>query len=683
MKIKQSDKNNPQKIKINFTRILKDTSLFKDSSKIQYALRKGIISTKNYDTQRIRKKLNLKTSGHHSSIQLKSEKRDLPLEIFNILEKSEKKSDKLNKSYRSLKRQNNQFISYWNYTKKILKKLELKKLAKNEQGKKDENNYYKKIKKKFNFSERDKIEMDLEKKITQNIFKTNPLIMNNNNDMYLYCWNETEHSPNKSINDSELKCSKYLNKTKDFLEYMEIKSDKSLDGYIQRKKLKESNYMKNHSRKMEEEKNKFYLEQKKSEKKEISQSKKMIKKTNKLLKKLDKNKNYLEDPNYFTFNKKNNIKCITPYRNLGNKDMSKSARTDVFTDKKSNCINKDKYDKVEILKLKKNKLSKQLNSLTHEANNKKSKKIKKLKMNNLISKYDKYYDELYSKENNSTTSINLFNSKISNSQINNSTKTIFFKKSNSKALPSIKKYFPFYGFTNSSNSNSFIFQPVTIEENKIKNSDIIDTINKENIINNNISNEIDNSDNNIINVDENNKNIIQEIHNENKTETTIINTNTNTNNNVHNEANKNSNEEIIISINTSINNDNEKENEKKEEEKNIQKIKISDLYDELKGLKKLNKKNLNEIETYIKEKNIEYKKKKNTINIIKDLKLVLDDIDINKIARDYFSFKCKENNKIKKFKKINTILKNLDVKYLKDLYRFKTKYGKNGYKINF
>ena len=104
-----------------------------------------------------------------------------------------------------------------------------------------------------------------------------------------------------------------------------------------------------------------------------------------------------------------------------------------------------------ILSSKKDKLSKQLNSLYHESNNKKCKRIRRLKINNLISKYDKYYDESYSKDNNSTMNLNLYNSKISTSQINNnSTHTIFFRKNNSKALPSIKKYFPFYGFTKSS-----------------------------------------------------------------------------------------------------------------------------------------------------------------------------------------------------------------------------------------
>ena len=681
MKIKQSEKNKPHKIKINFTRILKDTSIFKDPTKIQLALRKGTISTKNYDMQRIRKKLNLKQNSHYSSIELKSGKRDLPFEIFNILEKSEEKFDKLNKSYISLKQQNNQFISYWHYTKKILDKLEITKLIKDEQEKNNESDYYKKISKQFNFSERDKIEMDLEKKITKKIFKPNPLMIKNNNDLYYYFLNEAQQSPNKSVNDSELNSSKYLNKVKDFLEYLEIKSDKSLDEYAQRLKLNENNFMRNQGKEIEEEKNSLDIEP-------ISKTKKMIKDTNKLLKKLGKNKNYLEDPNYFTYSSKSNTKCITPYRKLENKDMIKSAKTDVFTDEKNNCISKDKYDKIDLLKLKKNKLYKQLNSITHESNNKKSKRIKKLKMNNLKSKYDKYYDELYSKDNISTTNINLFNSEISNSQNNNNNtkaKTIFFKKSKSKALPSIKKYFPFYGFTNSSNSNSIILKPVTIETNKIKENDKTDTSNKENNINNNknISKEIDISNNNTISEIESNinkKNHNKEVNHLNNTETTNIN---NISNIFEKEENKNSQEEIDININTSNNDKDENEIEKNEKEKISKKINISELYEKVKGLKKLSNIKLNLIDTYIKEHNIGYKTKKNIINIIKDAKLLVDDVDINQIGRDYFSIKCKENNKIKKFKKISAVLKNLDAKYLKELYRFKSTYGKNDYKINF
>lgn len=663
MKSKQPDKNKPYNIKINFTRILKDNSIFKDPSKIHHALRKGSISTKNFDIERLRKKINFKKSSHYDSIEFKGEKRQLPFEIFNILEKGEKNYDKINKSYTSLKQQNEQFKSYWNYTKKILDKLEKKKLIKKELEKNDENNDYNKISKMYDFSERDKIEMDLEKKISQKIFKSNPLIINNNSDMYFYFLNETKQSPNKSLNALEQNSSKYLNKVKDFLEYMKIKSDNSLDEYNKSLKLKSCRFIRNQNKKMEEEKNRIYCEQKKKDKMEISETKRMIINTSHLLHELDKNKNYLEDPNYFTFYKKNNIKCLTPCKKAGNKSMNKSSRSDFFIDEKNNFINKNKYDTLRILTSKKNKLSKQLHSIYHESNNKKSKRIRKLKINNLISKYDKYCDESYSKDNNSTTNLNLYNSKISTSQINNnSTHTIFFRKKNSKILPSIKKYFPIHGFTKSSNSNSIVLQPVTIEANKIKESDIISVTNKESILNNNnniLNSEIDNS-NNIISDNENNKKINQEIDKINNNEKNIINTDSNINKEINN------NKEI------SNNNFIKKENEKK--------IKISDLYDELKNLKKLNNEELKEIDTYINQKDIAYKKKKDTVNILKDAQLVIDDFDINPIAKNYFSIKCKENRNIKKFKKINLKMKNLDAKYLKELCHFKVKYGRNDHK---
>ena len=656
MKSKQPDKNNPHKIKINFTRILKDTSIFKDPSKIHHALSKGAISTKNFDMERLRKKINLKKSSHYDSIELKPDKKELPFELFNILEKSEKNYDKINKSYISLKQQNKQFMSHWHYTKKILDKLEKKKLIQKELEKNDENNDYKKISKMYDFSERDKIEMDLEKKISQKIFKSNPLIINNNSDLYLYFMNEAQQSPNKSVNPLEQNSSKYLNKVKDFLEYMKIKSDKSLDEFNKTIKMKSCRFIRNKDKKIEEEKNRIYFEQKEKDKKQISETKRMIINTSHLLQELDKNKNYLEDPNYFTFYKKNNIKCLTPCRKTGNKSMNKSSRSDFFIDEKNNFINKNKYDTLRILSSKKDKLSKQLNSLYHESNNKKCKRIRRLKINNLISKYDKYYDESYSKDNNSTMNLNLYNSKISTSQINNnSTHTIFFRKNNSKALHSIKKYFPFYGFTKSSNSNSIAFQPVTIEANKRKESDILSITNKESILNNNNNNnfnsEIDNSNVNIISENENNKNINQEIDNINNNEIKIINTNSNINKDINN------NEEIYD-----------------------KKIKISDLYDEVKNLKNLNNEELKEIDTYINQKDIAYKKKKDTVNILKDAQLVIDEFDINPIARNYFSIKCKENSKIKKFKKINLKMKNLDAKYLKELCHFKAKYGRNDYK---
>ena len=690
-------KNSLNKTNINFSKILKDSCLFKDPTLIKKALKKGTISTKNYNLKKLKKKLNFQNSN-----ELEGE-REIPYELLTILEKRQKKYKRINNLYKSIKKENDTFLSYWHYTKKIKEKAEKRKMLNEELEKNEENNDYKTMKKIYDFSNKDKIEMDLQKKFATKIFKSNPLIINENSEMYFYFLNEAYNSPNKSVNFKDQSSSKYLVKVKDYLEYKEILSDKSLDDYNKRIKLMNCSFTKNQDKKIKEEKKKILLEQHKNDINEMSESKIMIKKTNSLLKQLERNKDYLENPSYFTLYRKNDIKCFTPSRRLENKSMDKSSRSDFFINNKSHIVNKDKYDTMRILKLKKIDLSKQLNSLMSDSTKRKSKRIKKLRINNISPIYDKNNNESYSKDNNSTLNINFYNSMISSKQNNNSnTNSIFFRKNNKKFLPSIKKYFPFYGFTNSSNSNSIIIQQKIPEEKKIKENENIDITTK---VNNNINNsnielynkitnvhdEINNKDvnnnirlnieyninseikNDLSNNRENNK-IHKNINNYIDKTDTEINIPKNIDNNVKDVTNNNN---IIIDIQnkkSNIINNKEKIKDKK--------IIISDLYEGIKYFKKLNDSELKDIDTYINQKGIEYKRNKDTINLIKEAQITIEQLDINKIAKQYIEAKNKGYNKIKNIKKMNKKLKKLDRKYIQDICEFNIKYGKKDYKFN-
>ena len=309
---------------------------------------------------------------------------------------------------------------------------------------------------------------------------------------------------------------------------------------------------------------------------------------------------------------------------------------------------------------------------------------------------DKYNsNESYSKDNNSTMNLNFYNSQISNNY-NNSTKTIFLNKNlNKKILPSIKKYFPFNlpynGFTKSSNSNSLIVSPIRKEENKKedkgKDFDILDLINKD-LNSNNIIANID-AHNNSKTIKSNNSSIISLKNNIKETENNIKETENiiketennekDTENNIKeteiNEKNIENNEKEIES------NEKEIENNKKEKE-NKKIVIISDLYNEVKDMKKLNDENLKDINTYIDQNDIEYKRNKNTINIVKEAQQVTDEFDINKIVRNFIDVKRQEPSQIKKFKKINIKLKKLDHKCIRDICEFKAKNLINDYKFN-
>ena len=697
MKIKpyiHISKSLPHKNKINFTKILKNKSIFKNPSLIKQALSKGTISTKNYELKKLGKKIHL-SKIESKSLELKEGKREIPYELLNILEKREKKYNKINSLYQSLKKENDTFLSYWHYTKKIKEKLEKLNKEENDSEKEEENEEYKKISKMYEFSNRDKIELDLQKNLSKNIFKSNPLIINNNNEMYFHFLKETNKSQNKSVNFNEQNSSRYLIKVKDFLEYISILKDETIDELNKKIKLSNCNFTQYQDKKIEEENMRLLEEQQKNEVKEISDSKRMIRYTKSLLNKLDKNKDYLEDPNYFTFYRKYNIKALTPNRKLQHKIMNKSSRSDFFIGDRNHFLNKDKYDTMRILKLKKNNLSKQLSSLLNESNNKKSKRIQKLRINNINPLFDKNNNESFSKDNNNSTfNMNFYQSKISNNY-NNSTNSVFVQRyNNKKILPSIKSYFPYNAFTKSSISNS-MQQPVLVEENKIENKNR-DSVNLDNTIkelhlNLNDNNETDNnidSNNSVSSMKNEEKENEDDCDNKNVNETEKNNENNKEieDNNV--EENDHENENNLEEEN---NNEKEKNNEKEDdkmndenkqkEESNKKIIIISDLYEQVKDMKKLNNENIKEIDTYIHQKDIEYKRSKNTVNLINDVQLVLDEFDINKIAKNFSDTKNKEYIKIKTFKKMDKKLKKLDKRYIKDIIQFKVRNLKNDYKF--
>ena len=697
MKIKpyiHINKNLSQNKKFNFTKILKNKSIFKNPSLIKQALSKGTISTKNYELKKLGKKIHL-NKIESKSLELKKGKREIPYELLNILEKREKQYNKINSLYQSLKKENDTFLSYWHYTKKIKEKLEKLNNEENDSEKEEENEDYKKISKMYEFSNRDKIELDLQKNLSKNIFKSNPLIINNNNEMYFHFLKETNKSQNKSVNFNEQNSSRYLIKVKDFLEYISILKDETIDDLNKKIKLTNCNFTQYQDKKIEEENLKLLEEKQKNEIKEISESKRMIRYTKSLLNKLDKNKDYLEDPNYFTFYRKYNIKALTPNRKSQHKLMNKSSRSDFFVGDRNHFLNKDKYDTMRILKLKKNNLSKQLSSLLNESNNKKSKRIQKLRINNINPLFDKNNNESFSKDNNNSTfNMNFYQSKISNNY-NNSTNSVFIQRyNNKKILPSIKSYFPYNAFTKSSISNS-MQQPVLVEENKIENKNR-DSVNLDNTIkelhlNLNDNNETDNnidSNNSVSSMkndekenedDYDNKNVNDtEKNNENNKEIEDNNVEENNHENENNLEEENNNEK---EKNDEKEDDKENDENKQKEESNKKIIIISDLYEQVKDMKKLNNENIKEIDTYILQKDIEYKRSKNTVNLINDVQLVLDEFDINKIAKNFSDTKNKEYIKIKTFKKMDKKLKKLDKKYINDIIQFKARNLKNDYKF--
>ena len=234
-----------------------------------------------------------------------------------------------------------------------------------------------------------------------------------------------------------------------------------------------------------------------------------------------------------------------------------------------------------------------------------------------------------------------YNSQLSNNHNISSNSMLIKKNNNIKVFPSIKSYLPYNSFTRSSQdiiSNSMI-QPKLNDKNylrnKIQDSINMNTTSKEINLYSYINNETDD------NIMSNNSNNIENINENNKRKSSVK--------------------------------DFENDKNKVKEDNNKKVIIISNLYEEVKGGKILNKEKIKDINYYIKQRGVEYKKKKNIIKNLKDVKIILDKFDINRIAKDFREAKSIENTKIIKFKKMDKKLRKLDKKYLKDMIQFKAK----------
>ena len=398
-------------------------------------------------------------------------------------------------------------------------------------------------------------------------------------------------------------------------------------------------------KKINEENIKLKEEQKKQNIIDNKESKKMISKTKRTIRSLNKNKNYFENPNYFTNNMSstfynNTTKFFTP--NKMNK-LSKSSSNFFIGDK--NHFNKNNNifnDTIKFLQEKKLNLTKRLSSLLDSEANKYSlpDTFNNKSNSDIISLYNKKYMKSNSKENslsrnrrkyklNNLKIIHKSNSLNANSNFINNNKNIF----NNAILPCISISKTPYGQSLSRDDRQSNPINSNISPKKEKDKD-----------NENYSNIPTSKNNN----ESNRPSIKKSIQN-------------------------NSSQDIKIEKEKELKKNNSKPSYKNQ--KSI--IIISDLYDKLKDGKNFNKNNLKHINKFINQKNLKNKNKKDTMNLIKDVQLLSDGFDINKVSKSIENIPNKEIKQIKNFKIINNELNKLDKKYVKEICEFKAKNQRN------
>ena len=672
-------KKAPQKKRLNFSAILTKDYFSKNIIKIQLALNKKRMVPLNYNIRRVKSKID---SG--MSLKIKKQKEDemfpsykdqvdinnIPQELEKILEENEKKFMVQNKEYFKLKEENDKSLGYWHYIQKI------------QNNKKDTFN------KKY-FGEEDKnmvnLNSDKVQKLSETMFKLNPLLITKEKvDLFFYYLGEFNKYffHKKKYEKIKKKVVLFLNNLKDFLDYVAIKSDTSIDSIGKQIKLKNSKFLKELNNKIEVELQNMEIKQKKLNELEIKRAKRIIRKTKKTLKSIKKNKNFFEDPVYFDprysdkerknkeiksrnkLIKNNNFNLSAPnfMKDINTYKMNKTAKmstasTGFFHNENKNEKNIKIIPKIESSKnrdniiiddsnsnLKKNLnlTNKRLTSLNYQ-NNKIILNAKAIKSR--ISRNDKIKKE----ENKKSSDLISASSSFYNNQleINNLRRNLYNKN--------------FYLERKSININSL--QP-PIEEDK----DIILTPeNVENI------NEDKSERNKMIKI---NKNILKK-KTFNYTDKNYMFKFKNPNNSdldfkFREKRGKTFGKSSNSSTNKFRNYKNFDFNDKAKTKTNLQ---LSTLYESIRVKPKLNDNELKDINTYFIQNGKKIKANFKLMDIISQAKKTLLNYDIEqktkKVAQSNLT--SEQTNKLKDLKEINNNIEFLDVHYISSFIDFKSK----------
>ena len=301
MKIKHSNSNqNTKKKRLSFSAMLDSEYLFHRSAQIHMALKSDRILSKDFHIKRAKSKIdtgkkkqikieeNENSESNLSVESLKDEKKDIPLELYFLLLEYNNKFLKENVKFHSIKEYNDAVLSFWHYINKTNPKKERQFLFKKFFPENDDN---------VNNLYSDEIQ-----KLSLNLFKSNPLLSYNNfSEIFFHYLSEFKQNckDENKLNNVKQKIAKFLEKLKDYLEYIEIMQDSDIDSISRDIKIKNSKYIKEYGLKIKNEMIKLREKRYLTNKKDIKDSTKMINDTKNTLNCINENKNTFEDPKNF------------------------------------------------------------------------------------------------------------------------------------------------------------------------------------------------------------------------------------------------------------------------------------------------------------------------------------------------------------------------------------------------
>ena len=139
-------------------------------------------------------------------------------------------------------------------------------------------------------------------KSTFNLFKANPLLVKKkNSDLFFHYLSEFDkyYSDENKCAYAKQKVIGFLERLRDFLEFVKIKSDFGMDSISKDIKIKNSKFYKEFEMKIKHEIKNIKAKNKIINSQDIKESEKIINKTKKTLNALSEDKKIFEDPSYF------------------------------------------------------------------------------------------------------------------------------------------------------------------------------------------------------------------------------------------------------------------------------------------------------------------------------------------------------------------------------------------------
>ena len=686
MQLRQNDipLSKQKNTKINFSKMLSSKYFNNNIIQIQMALNKNRIIPLDYLIRRIKPKINtyiikkpLKKNNEEifETFRLHQDITKIPEELEKLLEENEKKFLIQSQEYYDLKNINDQSLGYWHYVNEMNKK-------------KNQKYFYKKF---FDYEDKSTVNLNSDniQKLSENMFKLNPLLITKEKaDIFFYYLGEFnkyyfneqkyEYIKNKVIS--------FLERLKDFLNYVEIKADDSMDNIAKEIKMKNSKFIKEFNNKIKLELKNMKIKQKKLDYKEIKSSKKMIEKTKQTLDSIYNDKNFFEDPNYFsqTFSTKKKLifKSRNKYKNQIS-NMNLSAPNFAKNININNNMNQTyKMSTASTGFFNQEKKRKKIIRIRSKAESCKNRDEISNKYYNFNFKKIKINKKLYNQRISST--LDLQKNKIlfrDNTIKSNKSRNILLNKTGGKKSSERNSINSFNNNNKEGNSIRKLFSKNLLRKdttNSIKQ-------NKEEISKEDMKCFINFAKSGQTPMVKINKNILrQKTFNELSRNNFKFNTKTSTD--LMNIRNKKNSQKSIAQYNTLENNKNINSNDfsSDDKSKSKSKSKLKSLYENIKHKPNINYFELTDINSYFSQNGKKIKNNIRLMDIISQVKKSTHNYDIEQKTKKICqsNLTAKQSEKLYDVREINKLIDHLDVFYMNSLFDFKSKiFYENGIKV--